>query len=548
LTADELKADITRVLTGDDPNRPKNIVKFSHKDQCFKLDPPGLADHMAVHYVRDGCSLHIDSKEYKGQKQRENLKKEAEEKQRKALDEGTSSSASITLCKEKTKNQFNFSDRSTQTLNNQLKTIYVGTEPPPVAQYSANVSQSQIYDHYVSELMMANMGHVENGLEQNHIDNNEEEDEEEDDDGSSCSENDEDFGIRSDDMVKALKIVERLVNQNSQDEMYQDFKYWEDASDQYRRGEGSLLPLWRFVYERTRRKQVTSLCWNPRNSDLFAVGYGSYNFLQQESGLVCCFSLKNTSYPEYIFPTESGVLSLDFNSEHPSLLAIGCYDGNVHVYDVASSSTKPIYSSTISTGQHKDPVWQVHWEKEELGENLNFYSISSDGNVFNWSMSKNELKMEPVIQLKFIPLAKNDSEEMAITGLASGCCFDFNRKHDHLFLVGTEEGNIYKCSKSYSGQYLQTYSGHHMAVYAVQWNSFDDDIFISCSADWTVKVSLQDLDFVLFDCSCAYLQLYFVLAMGPYNRLSSLITGSWQRSGRRDLVSLLVHNFLGSDE
>jgi len=523
-------------------------VKFSHKDQCFKLDPPGLADHMAVHYVRDGCSLHIDSKEYKGQKQRENLKKEAEEKQRKALDEGTSSSASITLCKEKTKNQFNFSDRSTQTLNNQLKTIYVGTEPPPVAQYSANVSQSQIYDHYVSELMMANMGHVENGLEQNHIDNNEEEDEEEDDDGSSCSENDEDFGIRSDDMVKALKIVERLVNQNSQDEMYQDFKYWEDASDQYRRGEGSLLPLWRFVYERTRRKQVTSLCWNPRNSDLFAVGYGSYNFLQQESGLVCCFSLKNTSYPEYIFPTESGVLSLDFNSEHPSLLAIGCYDGNVHVYDVASSSTKPIYSSTISTGQHKDPVWQVHWEKEELGENLNFYSISSDGNVFNWSMSKNELKMEPVIQLKFIPLAKNDSEEMAITGLASGCCFDFNRKHDHLFLVGTEEGNIYKCSKSYSGQYLQTYSGHHMAVYAVQWNSFDDDIFISCSADWTVKVSLQDLDFVLFDCSCAYLQLYFVLAMGPYNRLSSLITGSWQRSGRRDLVSLLVHNFLGSDE
>jgi WD40 repeat protein len=193
-------------------------------------------------------------------------------------------------------------------------------------------------------------------------------------------------------------------------------------------------------------------------------------------------------------------------------------------------------------------VRQVHWEKEELGENLNFYSISSDGNVFNWSMSKNELKMEPVIQLKFIPLAKNDSEEMAITGLASGCCFDFNRKHDHLFLVGTEEGNIYKCSKSYSGQYLQTYSGHHMAVYAVQWNSFDDDIFISCSADWTVKVSLQDLDFVLFDCSCAYLQLYFVLAMGPYNRLSSLITGSWQRSGRRDLVSLLVHNFLGSDE
>ena len=29
-----------------------------------------------------------------------------------------------------------------------------------------------------------------------------------------------------------------------QDEIFQDFKYWEDASDQFREGEGSLLPLW----------------------------------------------------------------------------------------------------------------------------------------------------------------------------------------------------------------------------------------------------------------------------------------------------------------
>jgi dynein intermediate chain 1 len=484
LTQEELKAEITRVLTGDDPNRPKNTVKFSFKDECFKLDPPGLADHMAVHYVLDGCSLHIHSKEYKAQKQREDRKIEAEEQQRKALNEGASNSANFTMCKEKSKNQFNFSDRSTQTMNNPLKTLFVGTEPPPVAQYSASVSQSQIYDRYVSELMIANMEHAESGVELSH--NGKDEEGDDDDDGSK-SEDDEGLGVNSENMVKSLKIMERLLNQNSQDEMYQDFKYWEDASDQYRPGEGSLLPLWRFVYERTKRKQVTSLCWNPRNADLFAVGYGSYNFLQQGSGLVCCYSLKNTSFPEYIFPTESGVLSLDFNPEHPSLLAVGCYDGNVHVYDVASTSTKPIYSSTISTGRHNDPVWQVHWEKEELG-NVSFYSISSDGNIFNWSMSKNELKMEPVIQLKFVPSEKNDSEEMVITGLASGCCFDFNRKHDHLFLVGTEEGNIYKCSKSYSGQYLQTYSGHHMAVYAVQWNSFDDDIFISCSADWTVKV------------------------------------------------------------
>jgi dynein intermediate chain 1 len=27
-----------------------------------------------------------------------------------------------------------------------------------------------------------------------------------------------------------------------------------------------------------------------------------------------------------------------------------------------------------------------------------------------------------------------------------------------------------------------------MAVYAIAWNKFNPDIFISCSADWTVKI------------------------------------------------------------
>ncbi len=473
LTADELKSEVTRVLTGDDPNRPKNIVKFSYKDQCFKLDPPGLADHMAIHYVNEGYSMHTNSKEYENQKKIDELKKEREEQAQKAIMDEASANSNVVKTKENSKNRFNFSDRATQTLNNPMKTTFVGTEPPPVAQYSANVSQWQIYDSYVTEVIVSQMERAEGGFSGISNDKNDDHD---------------NVGLHSEEAKQTLKIVERLVNQNSQDEMYQDFKYWEDASDQYRPGEGSLLPLWRFGYERTKRKQVTSLCWNPRNTDLFAVGYGSYDFLQQGSGYVCCFSLKNTSYPEYIFTTESGVMSLDFSPDYPSLLAVGCYDGNVYVFDVSVSSTKPIYSSTIASGRHNDPVWQVRWEREEPGKDLGFYSISSDGNVYNWSVSKNELKMEPVIQLKFLPSANSDDQEMAITGLASGCCFDFNPRQDHLFLVGTEEGNIYQCSKSYSGQYLKNYYGHHMAVYSVQWNPFDHDIFISSSSDWTVKL------------------------------------------------------------
>lgn len=57
-----------------------------------------------------------------------------------------------------------------------------------------------------------------------------------------------------------------------------------------------------------------------------------------------------------------------------------------------------------------------------------------------------------------------------------------------IFLVGTEEGNIYKCSTAYASLYLATYEAHHMPVYKVDYNKFYPDIFISCSADWRVKI------------------------------------------------------------
>ena len=50
-------------------------------------------------------------------------------------------------------------------------------------------------------------------------------------------------------MTKAAKVMERMVNQNSYDDIAQDFKYWEDQSDQFREGEGTLLPLWKFYNE-----------------------------------------------------------------------------------------------------------------------------------------------------------------------------------------------------------------------------------------------------------------------------------------------------------
>lgn len=53
------------------------------------------------------------------------------------------------------------------------------------------------------------------------------------------------------------------------------------------------------------------------------------------------------------------VMCLDFHPVHNSLLAVGCHDGTVMVFDVRHKANRPIYSSSIKTGKHTDPVWQV---------------------------------------------------------------------------------------------------------------------------------------------------------------------------------------------
>jgi dynein intermediate chain 1, axonemal len=89
------------------------------------------------------------------------------------------------------------------------------------------------------------------------------------------------------------------------------------------------------------------------------------------------------------------------------------------------------------------------------------------------------------MELKLVGLQKEGEaeDETSLSGLAGGCCFDFNKTSEHLFIVGTEEGKIHKCSKAYNSQYLDTYEGHYMAVYGVRWNHFHPRVFLSSSAD-----------------------------------------------------------------
>lgn len=55
-----------------------------------------------------------------------------------------------------------------------------------------------------------------------------------------------------------------MLNLNTFDEIAQDFRFWEDQSDEFKDVDGSLLPLWRFSFEQAKNLEITCLRWNPK--------------------------------------------------------------------------------------------------------------------------------------------------------------------------------------------------------------------------------------------------------------------------------------------
>jgi WD40 repeat protein len=55
-----------------------------------------------------------------------------------------------------------------------------------------------------------------------------------------------------------------------------------------------------------------------------------------------------------------------------------------------------------------------------------------------------------------------------------------------IYVVGTEEGSLHKCSVAYSGQYLETYQGHEAPLYRAIFSKVCRKIFLTCSADWMI--------------------------------------------------------------
>ncbi len=61
---------------------------------------------------------------------------------------------------------------------------------------------------------------------------------------------------------------------------------------------------------------------------------------------------------------------------------------------------------------------------------------------------------------------------------------------------------MHRCSTALAEEALSTYTGHSDPVYCVHWNRRHPDVFLSTSADWTVKLWLSSRSQVRAHLTC----------------------------------------------
>ena len=452
-----------RVLRPSNPNAPQNVSFYSLRENQFLVQ--GTSSNLILHVLKNGTLV----KESHGTPV--------------ANPSPTSNleTKPLSTLRNLSLNQFEFNERGCETINPIVVSGSVSTHPPPSTNHSGSVTRSIIEDSSVHE-PVGSRRQTDAGST---------------DDTSTVRDEAVRQGVEFDLVEKQIvkseiepvyspemevsgMQMERIITFNCEQRVYQDLvQVFSSESDDI-----VMNALWKFSNNRTKNKSVTAIKWNPQFPDLFAVGFGSFDYAHHfqgstnSDGFVAIYTLKNVNCPQRMIPCNS-VCSVDWHPTRPCLLAVGMYDGNVGVVDISSEEKNFAFYSGEDNVDHSDPVWELRWVNDSTM--VAFDSVSSNGCVMRWHVARSNLESECVMKL-----SRGESESgkpPSLVGSFTGICLDFG---DEDLFIGTEEGPILKCSQSLQSTSL--FPGHPMAVYAVKRNPFDGRIFATCSADWTVKI------------------------------------------------------------
>lgn len=203
--------------------------------------------------------------------------------------------------------------------------------------------------------------------------------------------------------------------------------------------------------------QCVGVSWNATGAMLSAV-FGRPDLCGwcDDSGILCCWSLFREDFspnnPAYSVEHTSCFTAIACHPSQPSLIAAGSFNGEILVYDFASTNDFLKACSDIDEYFHREPISALHWTRNVSvsATSMDAYhlvSLSGEGKVLWWSVKTIEhASAETSGRLPFpvrgmtIPLY--DPEMKAIGPAIGGTAMALDLSG---ILIGSEGGLVLRC-------------------------------------------------------------------------------------------------------
>ncbi|BGP49400.1 hypothetical protein JCM10450v2_005289 [Rhodotorula kratochvilovae] len=238
-----------------------------------------------------------------------------------------------------------------------------------------------------------------------------------------------------------------------------------------------------------RGRSVTGVDWSHKFPELFVASYNKNPMAVNEpDGIAAVWNLHLLERPEFVFHSQSDILSISFSPFHPNLVVGGTYSGQILLWDTRSRHSYPVLKTPLSSSGHTHPVYSLSMVGTPNAHSL--VSASTDGVVCAWAL---DMLARPQETLELLHPAHAKTDEVSVTALG------FPLGETTTFFAGTEEGTVYPAHRyDRAGAKAglvpgEAYRGHAGPVTGIDFHPVEgsvdlSDFFLTSGVDWTVKL------------------------------------------------------------
>lgn len=192
-----------------------------------------------------------------------------------------------------------------------------------------------------------------------------------------------------DSVVAMGPIIERCMKQNGTTDIYEEYYEGEEGED-FSSTPPSMKAIAVMKDPNDLKRSAQKIAWQPGSRTRMGVAYAIMNFqdrrfsMERLSALSYIWDVSRPNAPERALKPPSALTCMDFNPKQHDMLAGGCYNGLVTVFDLKQKREASIGQSDIPTTHH-DPVYDVKWINSKTGRE--FVSTATDGRMLYWDIA-----------------------------------------------------------------------------------------------------------------------------------------------------------------